>query len=106
MSIKPTTEIRHYNGTALSIFQFPTEERLDMAVDYGDLEKSFNRSSFKIDAHSSSYTCVKNFLTPLQTLTMLSKLSPKPFPTTLHSNYRSGTSDEVKWPKTVNTTYV
>ena len=75
-------------------------------MEYGDLENSSNRSSLKIDALPSSYICVKNFLTPLHTLTMPSKLPPTPFPTTPGSNYRNAISDKVAWLKTANTTNV
>ena len=75
---KSTTAKRHYHGTSLFIFQFPTEENPGIAVEYGDLDNSSNRSSLKIDAFPSSYTCVKNFLTPLKILPM----SSKSFPTT------------------------
>ena len=92
---KLTTATRHYDGTSLSVFQFPTEEKPGIAVEYGDIENTSNRSSLKIDALPSSYICVKNFLTPLQTLTMPSKLPATPFPTTPDSNYRNGISDEV-----------
>ena len=92
---KSTTATRHYYGISLSIFQFPTEENPGIAVEYGDLENSSNQSSMEIDALPSSYICVKNFLTPLQTLTMPSKLPATPFPTTPDSNYRNGISDEV-----------
>ena len=102
---KLTTATRHYDGTS-SVFQFPTEEKPGIAVEYGDLENSSNRSSLKIDALPSSYICVKNFLTPFQTLNMPSKLPPTPFPTTPDSNYRDGISDEVAWLKTANTTNV
>ena len=44
----------------------------------------------EIDVHPPSYTCIKNFLTPLQTCSMPSKLPPTPFPTTPSSNYRNG----------------
>ena len=77
---KSTTATRHYHGTSLSIFQFPTEENPGITVDYGDLENSSNGSFVKIDALPSSYICVKNFLTPLQTLNMPSKLPPTRFP--------------------------
>ena len=77
-----------------------------MAVEYGDLENSSNQSSLKIDALPSSYICVKNFLTPLQTLAMPSKLPPTPFPTTPDSNYRNAISDKVAWLETANTTNV
>ena len=90
-----TAATRHYHGTSLSIFQFPTEENPGIAVEYGDLENSSNRSSLKIDALPSSYICVKNSLTPLQTLTISSKLSPTPFPTTPDSNCRNTIPDEV-----------
>ena len=100
---KSTTATRHYHGTS-SIFRFSTEENPGIVVDYGDLEHSSNQSSLKIDACPSSYTCVKNFLTPLETLTMPSKLPPTPFPTTPDSNYRKGISDEVTWLKKANTT--
>ena len=79
---KSTTATRHYHGTSLSIFQFPSEENPGIAVEYGDLENSSNRSSLKINALQSSYTCAKNFLTPLQTLTMPSTLPPTTFLTT------------------------
>ena len=79
---KSTTATRHYHGTSLFIFQFPTEENPGIAVEYGDLENSSNRSSLKINALQSSYTCAKNFLTPLQTLTMPSTLPPTTFLTT------------------------
>ena len=75
---KSTTAKKHYHGTSLFIFQFPTEENPGIAVEYGDLDNSSNRSSLKIDAFPSSYTCVKNFLTPLKILPM----SSKSFPTT------------------------
>ena len=81
---KSTTATRHYYGISLSIFQFPTEENPGIAVEYGDLENSSNRSPVEIDI------CVKNFLTPLQTLTISSKLPPTPFPTTPDGNYRNG----------------
>ena len=55
------------------------------------------RSSLKIDALPSSYICVKIFRTPLQTLTLPSKLPPTPFPTTPDSDYRNGISDELAW---------
>ena len=103
---KSTTATRHYHGTSLSIFQFPTEENPARAVEYGDLENSSNQSSLKTDALSSSYIYVKNFLTPLQTLTMPSKLFPTPFPTIPDSNYRNRISDEVEWLKTANATNV
>ena len=103
---KLTTATRHYDGTSLSVFQFPTEEKPGIAVEYGDIENTSNRSSLKIDALPSSYICVKNFLTPFQTLNMPSKLPPTPFPTTPDSNYRDGISDEVAWLKTANTTNV
>ena len=79
---KSTTATRHYHGTSLFIFQFPSEENPGIAVEYGDLENSSNRSSLKINALQSSYTCAKNFLTPLQTLTMPSTLPPTTFLTT------------------------
>ena len=101
-----TTATRHYHGTSLSIFQFPTEENSGIAVEYGDLENSSNRSSLKIDALPSSYISVKNFLTTLQTLNMSSKLSPTLFPTNPDSNYRNAISDEVAWLKTTNITNV
>ena len=103
---KSTTATRHYHGTSLSIFQFPTEENPGITVKYRDLENSSNRSSLKIDALPSSYSCAKNFLTPLQTLTMSSKLPPTPFPTTKDSSYRNGISDEVTWLKAANATNV
>ena len=103
---KSTTTTRHYHGTSLSIFQFPTEENPARAVAYGDLENSSNQSCLKIDALPSSYIYVKNFLTPLQTLTMPSKLPPTPFPTTPESNYRNRISDEVEWLKTAYTTNI
>ena len=103
---KSTTATRHYRGTSLSIFQFLTEENPGIAVEYGDLENSSNRSSFKIDALPSSYICVKNFFTPLQTLTMPSKLPSTPFPITPDSNYRNAISDKVAWLKTANKTNV
>ena len=103
---KSTTVTRHYHGTSLSIFQFPTEENPGIEVDYGDLENSSNRLFLKIYALPSSYTCVKNFVTPLQTLTMPSKLLPTPFSTTPDNNYRNGISDEVTWFKAANTTNV
>ena len=103
---KSTTATRHYRGTSLSIFQFPTEENPGIAVEYGDLENSSNQLSLKINALPSSYICVKNFLTPLQTLTMPSKLPPTPFLTTPDSNCRNAISDEVTWLKTANTTNV
>ena len=92
---KSTTASKHYLGTSLYIFQFPTEENPGIPVEYGDLENSSSRSSLKTDALPSSYIYVKNFLTPLQTLTMPSKLPSTPFPTTPDSNYRNGISDEV-----------
>ena len=92
---KSTTAAKHYLGTSLSIFQFPTEENPGIPVEYGDLENSSSRSSLKTDALPSSYIYVKNSLTPLQTLTMPSKLPATPFPTTPDSNYRNGISDEV-----------
>ena len=103
---KSTTASKHYLGTSLYIFQFPTEENPGIPVEYGDLENSSSRSSLKTDALPSSYIYVKNFLTPLQTLTMPSKLPATPFPTTPDSNYRNGISDEVAWLKTANTTIV
>ena len=103
---KSTTSTRHYHGTSLFIFQFPTEENPSIAVEHGDLENSSNRSSSKVDPLPSSYICVKNFLTPLQTLTMPSKLPLTPFPTTPDSSYRNGISDEVAWLKTAKTTNV
>ena len=103
---KSATATRHYHGTSLSIFQFPTEENPARAVAYGDLENSSNQSCLKIDALPSSYIYVKNFLTPLQTLTMPSKLPPTPFPTTPESNYRNRISDEVEWLKTAYTTNI
>ena len=103
---KSTTTTKHYHGISLSIFQFPKEENPGIAVEYGDLENSSNRLSLKIDALPSSYTCVKNFLTPLETLAMPSKLPPTPFPTTPDSNYRNVVSDEVTWLKTANITNV
>ena len=51
----------------------------------------------EIDVHPPSYTCIKNFLTPLQTCSMPSKLPPTPFPTTPSSNYRNRIWDEVAW---------
>ena len=99
---KSTTSTRHYHGTSLFIFQFPTEENPSIAVEHGDLENSSNRSSSKVDPLPSSYICVKNFLTPLQTLTMPSKLPLTPFP----SSYRNGISDEVAWLKAAKTTNV
>ena len=48
----------------LSVFQIRTEENPGIAVEYGDLENSSNRSFLKIDALPISYTCVKNFLAP------------------------------------------
>ena len=101
---KSTTATRHYHVTSLSIFQFQTEENPGIAVEYGDLENSSNQWSLKIDALPSFYTCVKNFLTPLQTLTTPSTLPPTQFPTTPDSNYRNRISDEVAWLKTANTT--
>ena len=103
---KSTTSTRHYHGTSLFIFQFPTEENPSIAVEHGDLENSSNRSSSKVDPLPSSYICVKNFLTPLQTLTMPSKLPLTPFPTTPDSSYRNGISDEVAWLKAAKTTNV
>lgn len=50
-------------------------------MEYGDLEDSLNRPSLKINAIPSSSTCVKMFLTTLQTLTMRSWRSKFP-PTT------------------------
>ena len=79
---KSTTATRHYHGASLSIFQFPTGENTGVAVKSGDLENSCNQSSLKIDAHPSSYTCVKNSLTPLETCSMPSTLPPTPFLTT------------------------
>ena len=49
---------------------------------------------------------MKNFLTPLQTLTMPSKLPPTPLSITPDSNYRNGISDKVTWLKTANATNV
>ena len=62
--------------------------------------------SLKIDAIPSSYICVKNFLTPMQTLTLPSKLPPTPFLTTPDSNYRNAISDDVAQLKTANTANV
>ena len=77
-----------------------------MTVENGDLENSSNRSSLKIDALPSSYICVRNFLIPLQTLTMPSKLPLTPFPITPDSNYRNAISEKVAWLKAANTTNV
>ena len=99
-----TAATRHYHGTSLSIFQFPAEENPDIAVEVGDLENSSNQPSLKIDALPSSYTCVKNALNPLQTLTIPSKLPPTPFLNTLDSIYRKETSDEVTWHKAASIT--
>ena len=44
--------------------------------------------------------------TPLQTLTMPSKLPPTPFPTTPDCNYKNGISDEITWLKIANATNV
>ena len=99
---KSTTATRHYCGT-LSIFQFQAEENPGIAAEYGDLENSSNQSSLKIDALPSSYISVKNFLTPLKTLTMHSKLPLTPFPTIPDNNYRNGISDKIAWLKAANT---
>ena len=45
---KSTIATRHYHGTSLSIFQFPTEENLGIAVKYGDLKNSSNQSFWKL----------------------------------------------------------
>ena len=37
---KSTTATKHYHGTSLSIYQFPTEETPAITVEYGDLENS------------------------------------------------------------------
>ena len=103
---KSTTATRHFHGTSLYIFQFPTEKNTGIAVKSGDLENSSNQSSLKIDAHPSSYTCVKNSLTPLQACSMPSTLLPIPFPTIPNSNYWNGISDEITWLKTASTTNV
>ena len=50
---KSTTATRHYYGTSLFIFQFPTEEKPGIVVEYGDLKSSSNRSSLKINALQS-----------------------------------------------------
>ena len=92
---KSTIATRHYSGTSSSISQFPTEENPCIAVEFGDLENSSNQTSSKIDALPSSYICVKNFLTPLQTLTIPSKLPPTTFRITPDINYRNGISDKV-----------
>ena len=84
---------------------FDSLENPDIAaVEVGDLENSSNRPSSKIDALPSSYTCVKNALTPLQTLTIPSKFPPTPFLNTLDSIYRNETSDEVTWHKEASRT--
>ena len=49
---KSTTATRHYYGTSLFIFQFPTEEK--PGIEYGNLKSSSNRSSLKINALQSS----------------------------------------------------
>ena len=46
---KSTTAARHWHGTY--IFQFPTEENPGIAIEYGDLENSSNRSSYKFLLH-------------------------------------------------------
>ena len=57
-----TTATRHYQGTSLTIFQFPTEENPGIPVEYGDLENPSNLSFLKIDAIPSSYSCIKTSL--------------------------------------------
>ena len=102
---KSTTATKHYHGTSLSIFQFPTEENPGVAVDYENLEQPSTNSSLKVDALPSSFTYVKNFLVSFQTLKP-PKLPPTPFPTTPDNNYRTGVSSEVKWLATANTSDV
>ena len=102
---KSTTATKHYHGTSLSIFQFPTEENPGVAVDYENLEQPSKHSSLKVDALPSSFTYVKNFLVSFQTLKP-PKLPPTPFPTTPDNNYRTGVSSEVKWLATANTSDV
>ena len=83
---KSTTATRDYHGT-LSIFLFPTGENTGVAVKCGDLENSSNQSSLKINAHPSSYACIKNSPMPLQTCSMPSTLPPTPFLATPTSSY-------------------
>ena len=51
---KSTTATRHFHGTSLSIFQFPTEESPGIETEYEDLGNSSNQSSPKINALPSS----------------------------------------------------
>ena len=87
---KSTFATRHYHRTSLIYFSVFNRSKPCFAVEYGDPKHSSNRPSLKIDALPSTYTCVINFLTLLQTLTTFSKLSPTPFPTSRDFNYRNG----------------
>ena len=51
---KSTTAARHFHGTSLSIFQFPTEESPGIETEYEDIGNSSNQSSPKINALPSS----------------------------------------------------
>ena len=59
---KSTIATRHYHGTSLSIFEFPTDENPGIAVKYGDLENSSNQSFWKsMDIHLLTHA-LKTFL--------------------------------------------
>ena len=77
------------------LFSSLQQKRTLIAVEFGDLENSSNRSYFKIYWLPSSCVCVKNFPTPLQKRNMTSNLSPTLFLTTIDSHYRNLISDKV-----------
>ena len=60
-----TTATKHYHGTSLSVFQFPTTQ--NPGIPFGPLEVTENTTksnSKKIENLPSSYTCIKYFLSP------------------------------------------
>ena len=88
--------MEHYL-TINNYFPVPNRREPGTAAEYGNIEHSYNWSSLKTDAPPFSYTCIKNFPTPLQTLIIPSKFPPTSFPNTPASNYRNGIADEVPW---------
>ena len=99
--LQQCSTMKHYY-----LFASFQQKKAVIAVEYGDREHSSKQSCLKIDAVPSFYACVKNFLNPLQTLIIPSKLPPAPFSTNPQSNCRNRILDEVKWLKTANATNV
>ena len=67
---RSTTATKHYHGTSLSIFQFPTTDNPGEKIEYDlDLQNEGNQTnSKKIEKLPESFTLIKHFLSPISTL--------------------------------------